>query len=152
MQKTWQFRIPNAWVKRSGNCNDQSSFELLAVWQTPEFSSLLFTCICLRVIHFIFSLFINFYHSFSYTCLRHGTDVDECSVNKGGCNQFCHNTFGSYYCSCKNGYKLSADNHTCNGKVMLNIEVSGRVKIFDSCHIVHFSIGISLSINIIDCI
>ena len=97
-----------------------------------------------------FHYFVNFYHSFFYTCLRHGTDVDECSVNKGGCNQFCHNTFGSYYCSCKNGYKLSADNHTCNGKVMLNIEVGGRVKIFDSCHIVHLLIVISLSIKIID--
>ena len=52
------------WVKRSGSCKDQSSFELLAVGQTPEFSSILFTCICLRVIYFIFSLFINFYHSF----------------------------------------------------------------------------------------
>ncbi|CAH3190299.1 unnamed protein product, partial [Porites lobata] len=50
-----------------------------------------------------FHYFVTFYHSFFYTCLRHGTDVDECSVNKGGCNQFCHNTFGSYYCSCKNG-------------------------------------------------
>ena len=65
--------------------------------------------------------FVEFYHSFLYTFLRHGTDVDECSVNKGGCNQFCHNTYGSYQCSCKNGFKLSADNHTCSGKVMLKI-------------------------------
>lgn len=43
-------------------------------------------------------------------------DVDECAVNKGGCNQICHNTVGSYYCSCSNGYQLSSDNHTCNGE------------------------------------
>ena len=45
---------------------------------------------------FIFYYLLRFTILF-YTCLRRGTDLEECIVNKGGCNQFCHYTFGSYY-------------------------------------------------------
>ena len=34
-------------------------------------------------------------------------DIDECSTNDGGCQQHCHNTLGSYYCSCDSGWRLS---------------------------------------------
>ena len=46
------------------------------------------------VLYFIICYVLPF---FFCTCLRHGTDLEECIVNKGGCNQFCHYTFGSYY-------------------------------------------------------
>ncbi|XP_037534331.1 mannan-binding lectin serine protease 1 [Nematolebias whitei] len=43
-------------------------------------------------------------------------DVDECSLQDDGdqlCDHFCHNYIGGYYCSCRYGYLLHSDNHTC---------------------------------------
>ncbi|KAH8375151.1 hypothetical protein KR200_009003 [Drosophila serrata] len=40
-------------------------------------------------------------------------DADECSVNNGGCQHRCRNTFGSYQCSCRNGYTLADNGHNC---------------------------------------
>ena len=45
------------------------------------------------------------------------TDVDECTVNNGNCDQDCHNTYGSYYCTCGSGWRLDPDGHTCNGYI-----------------------------------
>ncbi|CAH1271521.1 FCGBP [Branchiostoma lanceolatum] len=42
------------------------------------------------------------------------TDVDECGMNNGGCEQTCTNTMGSYVCSCDDGYTLNADGHSCD--------------------------------------
>uniref|UniRef100_A0A8C6ZGJ1 Growth arrest specific 6 n=1 Tax=Nothoprocta perdicaria TaxID=30464 RepID=A0A8C6ZGJ1_NOTPE len=39
-------------------------------------------------------------------------DIDECSVQHGGCNQICLNKIGSYRCSCYSGYSLK-DSTTC---------------------------------------
>uniref|UniRef100_A0A8C0IT14 Growth arrest specific 6 n=1 Tax=Chelonoidis abingdonii TaxID=106734 RepID=A0A8C0IT14_CHEAB len=36
-------------------------------------------------------------------------DIDECSVQNGGCNQVCLNNPGSYRCSCYSGYALKND-------------------------------------------
>lgn len=41
------------------------------------------------------------------------TDIDECAVNNGGCQQECKNTVGSYVCSCRNGYTLHDNGHDC---------------------------------------
>ncbi|XP_008429650.1 complement C1s subcomponent-like isoform X1 [Poecilia reticulata] len=41
-------------------------------------------------------------------------DFNECEdeqINK--CTQFCHNFVGGYYCSCRHGYHLDEDKHTC---------------------------------------
>ena len=40
-------------------------------------------------------------------------DIDECSEGVSGCSQLCTNTIGSYTCTCRNGYQLGNDNHTC---------------------------------------
>ncbi|XP_027135930.1 mannan-binding lectin serine protease 1 isoform X3 [Larimichthys crocea] len=43
-------------------------------------------------------------------------DVDECSERTDDdllCDHFCHNFIGGYYCSCRYGYHLHSDNHTC---------------------------------------
>ena len=39
--------------------------------------------------------------------------LNQCSVNNGGCNQFCTFSFSGSYCSCKSTYTLSADQKTC---------------------------------------
>ncbi|XP_041669933.1 mannan-binding lectin serine protease 1 isoform X2 [Cheilinus undulatus] len=51
-------------------------------------------------------------------------DVDECSERADEdqlCDHFCHNYIGGYYCSCRYGYLLHSDNHTCK------VECSGGV-------------------------
>ena len=42
-------------------------------------------------------------------------DVNECSVNNGGCSDVCTNTVGSYQCSCSTGFTLQSDGKTCTG-------------------------------------
>ena len=37
-------------------------------------------------------------------------DVDECSVENGGCEQICINGQGSYVCDCLEGYEEDVDN------------------------------------------
>ncbi|XP_065845108.1 fibrillin-2-like [Oscarella lobularis] len=41
-------------------------------------------------------------HSNGRDCL----DIDECSVNNGGCAQICTNFYGGYECSCEDGYAV----------------------------------------------
>ena len=43
-------------------------------------------------------------------------DIDECASTSHGCDHQCHNTPGSYYCTCDNGYYLGLDGRTCIGK------------------------------------
>lgn len=45
-------------------------------------------------------------------------DIDECAVDNGGCNHFCNNYIGGYYCSCRSGYELQSDGKFC--KVVCN--------------------------------
>uniref|UniRef100_A0A182R132 Sushi domain-containing protein n=1 Tax=Anopheles farauti TaxID=69004 RepID=A0A182R132_9DIPT len=40
-------------------------------------------------------------------------DTNECIGSNGGCQQHCINSDGSYYCSCKYGFKLDADKRSC---------------------------------------
>lgn len=39
-------------------------------------------------------------------------DVNECETEKP-CDQMCHNTDGSYYCSCRLGFLLHSDRQSC---------------------------------------
>ena len=47
------------------------------------------------------------------------TDVDECKKKTSGCSQECNNTIGSYKCFCKDGFRLTNNSHTCEGKLKL---------------------------------
>ena len=44
------------------------------------------------------------------------TDIDDCTVNNGNCDQVCTNTVGSFNCSCNGGFTLNADGATCDGQ------------------------------------
>ena len=45
------------------------------------------------------------------------TDIDECLVNNGGCDDLCINKRGSYECRCETrGWMLDKDDHSCVGK------------------------------------
>ncbi|XP_054755195.2 sushi, von Willebrand factor type A, EGF and pentraxin domain-containing protein 1-like isoform X1 [Lytechinus pictus] len=49
-----------------------------------------------------------------FTGRRCQFDINECSVNNGGCTHQCQNTIGSFVCSCRQGYALQPDQKTCN--------------------------------------
>jgi hypothetical protein len=46
-------------------------------------------------------------------------DLDECSLGRHvhHCEHNCTNMPGSYYCTCGQGFQLSANRRTCNGKL-----------------------------------
>ena len=52
------------------------------------------------------------------------SDINECDkiigdvVSKGGCQQICSNTIGTYVCSCNDGYSLTVDGRTCEGMLL----------------------------------
>ena len=52
-------------------------------------------------------------------------DVNECAVKNGGCDHKCTNEAGSFNCSCKHGYLLSADGKTCKGKKVATKKSAG---------------------------
>ena len=43
------------------------------------------------------------------------TDINECLQSPSPCEQNCHNTEGSFMCSCHDGYLLADDQQSCNG-------------------------------------
>ena len=53
----------------------------------------------------------------TFICWYIPVDIDECATDNGGCDQNCHNTTGSYYCTCNIGYLLDDDKHGCNGNI-----------------------------------
>ena len=62
---------------------------------------------CVNVI--IFVSLSNLTHFFS------SEDINECERYNGTCEHKCHNTNGSYSCSCNPGYGLSVNGHSCAG-------------------------------------
>ena len=46
------------------------------------------------------------------------SDIDECNTDFKNCHQkaLCHNTQGSFTCSCKPGYE--GDGYNCTGKIL----------------------------------
>ena len=63
------------------------------------------------------------------------TDIDECTNGMNKCEQQCHNTVGSYQCSCDSGYRLKKDGLTCEGKTN-NTWNNCMVYI----HVIHFTL------------
>uniref|UniRef100_A0A672P3C0 Signal peptide, CUB and EGF-like domain-containing protein 2 n=1 Tax=Sinocyclocheilus grahami TaxID=75366 RepID=A0A672P3C0_SINGR len=47
-------------------------------------------------------------------------DINECSLNNGGCEHTCENTMGSFECHCHAGYKLHWNKKDCIGKMSLS--------------------------------
>ena len=44
-------------------------------------------------------------------------DIDECAEGTDRCAQNCHNTIGSYTCSCNAGYRLNVNGYDCDGMI-----------------------------------
>ena len=45
------------------------------------------------------------------------SDIDECDISNGGCDQNCTNTPGSHNCSCRSGFYIETDGKMCTGTV-----------------------------------
>lgn len=47
------------------------------------------------------------------------SDIDECTLGHHihGCEDYCNNTRGGYFCSCRKGYQLTNNNRDCTGKI-----------------------------------
>ena len=42
-------------------------------------------------------------------------DIDECLEKSDSCDHNCHNTVGSYTCSCRSGYQIGNNKSSCKG-------------------------------------
>ena len=42
------------------------------------------------------------------------SDIDECELEQN-CTHNCHNTYGSYECTCNDGFELLSDGYKCQG-------------------------------------
>ena len=60
-----------------------------------------------------------------YMWFKLTSDIDECTERFAECTHQCHNTVGSYYCSCLGSrYRLQDDNATCLGKFIIACPVN----------------------------
>ncbi|TKS82247.1 Complement C1s subcomponent [Collichthys lucidus] len=84
-------------------------------------------------------LSLSFYSDYSNTRRHTGfrgfyssQDYDECESDPDNrCTQFCHNFIGGYYCSCRHGYHLDTDKHTCteNAKCQHTLSVEPNLQL-----------------------
>uniref|UniRef100_U3JPU1 complement subcomponent C1r n=1 Tax=Ficedula albicollis TaxID=59894 RepID=U3JPU1_FICAL len=67
-------------------------------------------------------------------------DLDECEPNNAAkdderpqCQHFCHNYVGGYFCSCRIGYQLQSDHHSCKVECSSELftEASGFLEPFE---------------------
>ena len=52
-----------------------------------------------------------------FSFLTSWSDINECSSSKGGCSHTCHNSAGSFTCSCPTGMELDSGKRSCKGKI-----------------------------------
>ena len=45
-------------------------------------------------------------------------DIDECEGDLHQCSQNCHNTIGSYTCSCNSGFQIGPNEKKCYGTIL----------------------------------
>ena len=55
-----------------------------------------------------------------YMCV-YVSDINECVENRDNCEQLCNNRAGDFTCSCRSGYQLDSDGHSCTGKYCVGL-------------------------------
>ena len=69
---------------------------------------------------FLLCLIHTYVHTYTRTHTHMYThtfspDINECLSANGQCDHDCHNTIGTYYCTCQMGYLLLEDHRGCTG-------------------------------------
>ena len=60
----------------------------------------------------------NYFYNNACTAIDHC----ECCTSADDCQHVCHNTAGSYYCTCWSGYRVSATNSSaCEGNIGIKL-------------------------------
>ena len=54
-----------------------------------------------------------------YLVPNYSADVDECTEMTHMCTQNCHNSVGSYVCTCDEGFVISSNGTTCIGEFVV---------------------------------
>ena len=53
----------------------------------------------------------------SFSVIGLPVDMNQCSTDNGGCDHTCTDLIPGYQCSCDDGFELSSDDHSCDGKL-----------------------------------
>jgi fibulin 1/2 len=59
------------------------------------------------------------------------TDIDECDLSNGNCEQICANNQGSFSCACKDGFVLDEKGFVCEDIIECDIDNGGCQQL---CH------------------
>ena len=67
------------------------------------------------------------------------SDIDECALDNGFCEHSCHNTIGSYYCTCNDGFILLEDGKGCTG-IETDVPHSHSIlNAIECCHLININ-------------
>ena len=67
-----------------------------------------------------------------YNYANNVVDINECDKDNGHCSQICTNTFGSYDCSCEEGYTLDFNGFNCTGRYNIAIARSFYIACYNT--------------------
>ena len=78
------------------------------------------------------------------------TDINECEINNGGCEQMCNNTNGSFFCSCEMGYQLDSSGLNCSSMVTTQLCLSAfnsaTLYVYQANYMFAFGLGLYLTL------
>lgn len=83
--------------------------------------------VCTRQKPFMYACFCWRLLKCKTRCFGPPSDIDECTIENGGCETFCTNSEGSYECSCHSGYALLPDLRSCTGEKLFNVSLTRRL-------------------------